>query len=163
MQEGCTAEVNMLYSKRKISLTRERVESVGFACVSYPGSGKYDPEIDRCIRWERLSDQNLSDVAPAPSVVDRLIDEKNDDQGAILDKFMDGAQVRGRDGAVPGWWPVVVINWQGMAADHGFSDSREFFRLQAAGAIPLYVSCWYQLADGSWVLVAWPVFAISRL
>ena len=41
--------------------------------------------------------------------------------------------------------------------------AREFFRLQAEGRIPLYVTCWYQLADGSWILIAWPVFALSRL
>jgi hypothetical protein len=120
-----------------------------------------------------LSDRDLlcedlpaSGVVPMSGVVDRLIDEKNGDQDAVLadmDKHLDGLTVRGMDGSIRGWWPVCTVNWYTMVRDHGFTDHRQFFALQAAGKIPLYATCWYQLADGSWILIAWPVFAISRL
>jgi hypothetical protein len=169
LNEGATIEVSFFTGKRKITLTKERIVNLGFGCVSYPGTGKYCPQIDKCIRWEDLSETPLLEDMPMSGNCEQLIDEKNEDQAGMLakmssmEKHMDGTVVRGRDGSVRGWWPVVIINWDTIAQDHGFMDHREFFRQQAAGLIPLYVTCWYQLADGSWVLVAWPVFLISRL
>jgi hypothetical protein len=165
MAAGATVEVNTLFMKRKIVLKMEDISQTGFACVSYPGNGKYNPEVDRCIRWENLCEEELLEPLSGAGP-ETLIDEKNGDQEAILsklDKHMDGTQIKGPDGSVRGWWPVVVVSWHNMARDHGFHNAAEFHRLQAIGAIPLYVSCWYQLADGSWILIAWPVFAISRL
>jgi hypothetical protein len=167
LNNNATIEVSFFTGKQKIKLTKERIVNLGFGCVSYPGVGKYLPEVDRCIRWENLADTELFEDTPLVSadgvITERLIDEKNEDQASMLDKCLDGTVIRGHNGVTRGWWPVVVINWDTMAKDHGFTDHREFFRLQAEGRIPLYVTCWYQLADGSWILIAWPVFALSRL
>ena len=100
------------------------MRSLGFCAVSYPGQGKYDhsggvPE--RAIRWEDLLD-----------------DEEEDTRSVIQQPLPPQS----------GFWPAMIIYWDGMAEELGYSPGDHFTRV-IAGVLVVVIVCWYQLADGS--------------
>jgi len=145
------ASIKIPYSnKGHLMLTDADGLSFGMCCVSYPGQGKYNDTEDRAVRWEDLQ------VEDAGEGMDRLIDHKNANQYEL----MDGIMMRsGSSGQVPrGWWPAVIVTWRDEAISFGMPNKQQYYWLQNAGKIRVWVICWYQLWDGTIVLEAWPIF-----
>ena len=101
--------------------------------------------------------------------VDRLIDEKNSDQHMLVDggdkeggsrqqKYMDGYSMQGR-----GWWPAIVVSWDGEHLAFSNFDHRTYYDMQNQGRIRIWVICWYQLWDGTLVVEAWPIHLLTPM
>ncbi len=60
--------------------------------------------------------------------------------------------------------PAVWVQWKGEHQDlqHRGSDA-EYRSRQLQGMCVIWVACWYQLWDGVWVIVLWPVYLMARL
>ena len=152
-------EIQVAYSKKgRLMLGKKDNLNFGLCCVSYPGQGKYSDVLDRAVRWEDLQD------APMTEGFDQLISEKNHDQQGLLDdcgkkggerKYMDGYSMQGR-----GWWPAVIVSWDGEHLCFGTFDRRTYYELQNKGRLRVWVICWYQLCDGTIIMEAWPIFLV---
>jgi len=133
------AVIEIKHSKKRTSIVRKHnLRSLGFCCVSYPGQGKYDHSSgvpERAIRWE-----------------DMLEEEEEDTRLAIQQPLPDGS----------GFWPAIIVFWDGMAEDAGLSPG-DYITKVIAGILVVYIICWYQLVDGTWTMTAWPVLLASRL
>ena len=133
------AVLEIKHSKERTSIVRKNnVRSLGFCAVSYPGQGKYDhsegvPE--RAIRWEDL------------------LEEEEEDTRSVIQQPLPPQS---------GFWPAMIIYWDGMAEEAGVSQGDYIARV-TAGILVVYIVCWYQLVDGSWTMSAWPVLLASRL
>ena len=156
---------------QKKLLEYKDVKSIGFAAVSYGGSGKYC-NTDVCLQWDYL--QAAEDDLPVafaeaayqagteldykkPPSFDRLI-HPNDPS-----KMHEGSEYGKQVVAGRGWWPVCIVHWHGEAADHGWNNEAAYLEAAHDGRLCAYAVCWYQLTDGSWVLVLWRVMIRARL
>ena len=111
--------------------------------------------------------------------VDRLIDDKNADQRAVLEKlseqqkqdmlqkmpeqqkcrsWMDGYTSNGR-----GWWPAIIVSWDGEHLTTSNFDGRLYREMQNRGKVRIWVICWYQLCDGTYTVEAWPIHLLTPL
>ena len=164
LRSGANIEVQMSipeWSQKKLYkklLSMEDIAGIGFCCVSYPGSGKYHLHADlpeRAITWDQLEEPVKEDT---PSV---------DENGRKLSRLIDddAHKVETRDKIPPGsgWWPGCVVTWKGQAQDHLCASAPDYYVSCGWGRIGVYVICWYQLFDGSYIITAWPVLLTSRL
>ena len=55
------------------------------------------------------------------------------------------------------------MQWAEQHEDHYIKTRGEYFSRVICGTLPVYVVCWYQLADGTWSMVLWPILLASRL
>ena len=135
MAKGAHLEVKL--SKRFTrKVTLENIISHGMSVVSYPGKGKYG---------------GLGDNEPERAV---RWEDINEDDDTILSAPIPRTS---------GWWPALIVQWAEQHADHGFTTRAEYYSRVMCGTLPAYVVCWYQLVDGTWVMVLWPIFLVSRL
>jgi hypothetical protein len=136
------------WGKKKRVIGADEVTGVGVGAVTYPGCGKYDPCLDTAVRWEDM----VEDLPPDMGHFDRLIDDDCRKEG-----FFRAPDKRG-------WWPICIVSWKSEASDCGFRGSPQEYRVQQQmGMCVVWALCWYQLFDGTWILVLWPVFLRSRL
>ena len=86
-----------------------------------------------------------------------------DERASRWDEIEDDGEtlIREKLSTQSGWWPALNIYWQGMAEAHGLSRI-EYFKLVTAGKLPIYVLCWYQLADGIGLVVRTPSSSCGR-
>lgn len=129
LRAGASVEVRW-GGKGRRSLKAQDIGSVGMGVVSYPGSGRYRPDTNPCerfVRWVDLPDEE----DPSLELVEPIPQHS-------------------------GWWPALQVAWHNEAEEHGIVR-RDYFARQQTGCLTVYVVCWYQLADGTWILVAWPV------
>lgn len=162
------ASIKVAYStKGRVFLNKGNTLNFGLCCVSYPGQGKYSDTFDRAVRWEDLQAEDQLQDAPMMMTggYDQLIDEKNCDQQQIVDncgkeggerKYMDGYSMQGR-----GWWPAIIVTWDGENLCFGTYDRRAYYKLQNQGRLRVWVICWYQLCDGTNVMEAWPIYLVT--
>ena len=126
--------VKIKHSKSWVStITKANVESLGVHAVTYRGCGKY-------------TKQDLEERAIP-------WEEIEDDKETLIREPLS---------LQSGWWPALSIHWKGMAEEHSLSKI-DYFQHTISGALPIYVLCWYQLADGAWEMEAWPIRICSRL
>ena len=118
---------------RKITL--ENIISHGLSVVSYPGAGKYGTGGNEPERAVRWEDIKEYDDTILSATCPRTF----------------------------GWWPALIVQWAEQHADHGFTSRAEYYSRVMCGTLPVYVVCWYQLVDGTWSMVLWPIFLTSRL
>ena len=136
------------WGKHKRVISVEEVTGIGMGAVTYPGDGKYNPCLDVAVRWEDM----LQDLPPADKErFERLIDDDCRKEGGF--KAPEGR----------GWWPICIVSWRTEAADCGFRGSPQQYReKQQLGTCVVWALCWYQLLDGTWIMVLWPVYLLSR-
>ena len=136
------------------------IKGIGFAAVSYPGSGKYNLNCDgeRAVHWDDLVG-DYDDALPLMDLPkgERLIDEKHD----CLNRR--NMPLREDIPAGSGWWPACIVTWTTQPLDHGFTSYETYFAAASNGQLLVYVVCWYQLMDSSILITAWPIRLMSRL
>ena len=147
-------------SKIVVSLPHLGKKGIGFAAVSYPGTGKYSLDFDgeRAVYWGDLLG-DYDDALPLSDMPnkERLIDVKNDSMNR---KSM---QLSERIPQGSGWWPACVVTWDTQHLDHGFTSYEGYYTAVVNGQACVYAVCWYQLMDGSVLITAWPIRLMSRL
>ena len=125
------------WGKHRKYLKYSDVQDATLVSVTYKGQGKYETDQDVAVRWEDTTDR-LIDPADAP-------------------KHLEGSKERG-------WWPAVWVQWKGEHQDLQYHGSDAEYRLrQLQGMCVIWVACWYQLWEGVWVIVLWPVYLRARL
>jgi hypothetical protein len=163
LKDGVMINVRISPKKTK-QLGLADVKSIGFVAVSYPGQGKYGAhdglmQQDMAHRWEEVCD------APPEAAMSREFKQLIDDDlaHAVNSVQKGGSEWKRECPKGHGFWPGCSITWHGQAADHGATDERQYFRLVVDGILVTYVLCWYQLADGTRVIEAWPIRFNQRM
>lgn len=128
------AHINIKLTKKfSRKVTSQNLLSVGLCCVTYPGQGKYLDSDEKEIAI-RWEDVEDFDETPIKDVPSKS-----------------------------GWWPALNIQWNEQHEDHWMKTRGDYFAQVSVGCLPIFLLCWYQLADGSYELQAWPVNLYSRL
>ena len=176
LSKGVKIEVEIMHEGFKKTTKKllglDDISSIAFAAVSYAGTGKYKcigariPE--RAVRWEDL-EPSLEELMDEPQLerptygkFDCLIPD-GEQKVADTDRSSKGVSLRDPIPASSSWWPACLLQWNGQHLDHGYPDQQGYFRMVCDGRLCVYALCWYQLMDGSWILVAWPIYLTSRL
>ena len=130
------------------------------ACVSYPGQGKYHTESatsERALHWSELVEEKIQE-----GHFERLIDDDHHKQPEATDAIKN-VPLRHPIPNGSGWWPACIINWHSQHTDHGYATREAYFIAVFNGVAVVYVVCWYQLFEGTYILTAWPIRLTSRL
>ena len=151
LKNGNTLKASIT-QKKQIELKLHDIESIDTVCVKYSGSGKYS-ESNVCVLWEdvpcHVEDGCCPDLINAE--FGRLIDPTD------VPKMQFRPELEGDKTA--GWWPCAIVNWKTEAQDNGYDcDQSTYRRWKRKGKVGSWAICWYQLFDGSWVLVLWRIF-----
>ena len=149
-----------LGKKATKEIALDSIKGIGFAAVSYPGTGKYSLDFDgeRAVYWGDLLG-DYDDALPLSDMPnkERLIDEKND---AMNRKSMTLSE---RIPPGSGWWPACIVTWDTQHLDHGFTSYEGYYTAVVNGQLCVYAVCWYQLMDGTILITAWPIRLMARL
>jgi hypothetical protein len=140
LRQNSTFEASLPgWGRTKKQLSYSDLSNITLCSATYTGAGKYVAGVDYCLTWE---DTNETLIDPT--------------EGAKLQTF--------RADTGRGYWPVCWVTWHSEREDVGFWGSEADYRTaQRMGVCPVWVICWYQLFDSSWVMCLWPVYLRSRL
>jgi hypothetical protein len=121
------------WGKRACRLQYRDLSNIELCSATYKGDGKYDAFVDYAVRWEETAERS-----------------------GVGDTFVAGSD--------RGYWPICWVTWRSERSDVGFAGTEEQYRMaQLRGTCAVWVICWYQLFDSTWVMCLWPVFLRSRL